>query len=116
MREAVYVVRRIAAALHMKTEGIHIAEDIAKKLDQLSILRRLIQKGGMQLRLISLEKNWYTMDCGVMMGYYGPKKEVAALLPVWRPARTPPMPPAAASPARRADPEVLPGSVNAKSL
>lgn len=82
MREAVYVVRRIAAALHMKTEGIHIAEDIAKKLDQLSILRRLIQKGGMQLRLISLEKNWYTMDCGVMMGYYGPKKEVAALLPV----------------------------------
>ena len=41
---------------------------------------------------------------------------VAALLPVWRPARTPPMPPAAAIPARKADPEVLPGSVNANSL
>ena len=82
MREAVYVVRRIAAALHMQTDGIHIAEDIAKKLDQLGILRRLIQKGGMQLRLVSLEKEWYTTDCGVMLGYYGPQHEVAALLPV----------------------------------
>ena len=80
--EAVYVVQRIAAALKMNPEGIQISADITRKLDQLGVLQRLIQKGGMQMRLVSLSDTWYNKDCGVLLGYYGQNKELAAVLPI----------------------------------
>ena len=79
--EAVYIVRRVAAALQMRTDSIQLSAELTRKLDQLGLLRRLVQKGGMQMRLISLENNWYEKDCGVMLGYFGPQKELAAILP-----------------------------------
>ena len=80
--EAAYIVRRVAAALNMKTDSIQIAAELTRKLDQLGLLHRLVQKGGMQMRLVSLEGDWYKKDCGTMIAYFGAQKELAALLPV----------------------------------
>ena len=81
LQEAVFIIRRIAIALRMKSEQIQIAAELTKRLGQLEILRRLAQKGGMQMRLVALEGAWYKKDCGVMLGYYGSKKKLAAIVP-----------------------------------
>lgn len=79
--EAVFIVRCAANALKMPVRDIRLAPEMVKKLDQLGLIRRLAQKGGMQIRLIRLEKGWHKDDSGVMIGYFGEKKELAALLP-----------------------------------
>ena len=56
------VVIRVAKFFDMPTENIKISHEMTKKLDQLRILRRLIQKGNMQMRLVTLAKNWYKKD------------------------------------------------------
>ena len=81
LEEAAFIVRCIAKALSMPAGDVHIAPEMVKKLDQLNIIRRLAQKGGIQLRLIRLESDWYTGDSGVMLGYYGDNKVLAALIP-----------------------------------
>ncbi|MBR4330300.1 MAG: hypothetical protein IKP71_10655, partial [Candidatus Riflebacteria bacterium] len=60
---------------------ITISETMVKKLDAVGLLNRLIQKGNMQIRYISLPSDWYKKDIGVMIGYYGENKELAALIP-----------------------------------
>lgn len=65
----------------MPKGNISIPPEIAKKLDQLGIIHRLIHKGNMQLRLVELSGDWYESDCGVMLCYYGEKKKPAALIP-----------------------------------
>lgn len=47
----------------------------------MGIIRRLVQKGNMQLRLVELSRDWHTFDCGIMLGYYGEKKKIVALIP-----------------------------------
>ena len=79
--EAVYIVRCAANALKMPDRDIRLAPEMVKKLDQLGLIRRLAQKGGIQIRLIRLENGWHKDDSGVIIGYYGEKKELAALLP-----------------------------------
>lgn len=37
-------------------------------MDEVGLLRRLIQKGNMQMRLVTLEQDWYEKDSGVMIG------------------------------------------------
>ena len=79
-----FFVQCAARALKMPIENILIAPDIAKKLDAFGLLRRLAQKGGMQIRLIRLEAGWHTGDSGVMIGYLttdGERREMVALLP-----------------------------------
>ncbi len=84
--DAAFAVQSVARALSMPAEGIHITASLTGGLDEVAILRRLVQKGNMQMRLVTLEKSWYTSDAGVLIGFYQPpdaeEKIVAALLPV----------------------------------
>ncbi|SHK32250.1 NHLM bacteriocin system ABC transporter, ATP-binding protein [Selenomonas ruminantium] len=81
LEEAVFLVRAVAHHLGMPEEDIALNKETAEKLDALGVLRRLVAKGGMEMRLIRLEKGWEGWDCGVMLGYFGEKKQLAALLP-----------------------------------
>ena len=81
LEEATFIVRRVATALNMPTENIKIAAEMTRKMDQVRLLRRLIQKGNMQMRLVTLVDDWHKNDSGVLIGYYGEKKELSVLLP-----------------------------------
>ena len=80
--DAAFIVGCIAHALAMPERSLKIAPEIAKKLDQIGLIRRLVDKAGMAMRLIHLEEGWYEKDSGVILGYYGRKKELAAFLPI----------------------------------
>ena len=69
MGESILAVRAVLKAFSMPDSDISIPIDIAKKLDQVEILRRLAQKGNIQLRLVRLEGDWYNRDNGVLIGY-----------------------------------------------
>ena len=79
--EAAFIVRRIAKALSMPADNIKLAPEIIGKLDRFGLIRRLFQKGNMQIRLVKLKDDWYKQDCGVLLGYYGEKKNLAAIIP-----------------------------------
>lgn len=79
--EASFIMRLVQKSLAMGEADISLSPEIAKKLDTVSLLRRLAQKANIQLRLIKLEGNWYTQDSGTLIGYYGEKKEIAAVIP-----------------------------------
>ncbi|MBQ3853816.1 MAG: NHLP bacteriocin export ABC transporter permease/ATPase subunit [Anaerovibrio sp.] len=80
--ETVFILRQASKALSMPDGDISLSTDIAKKLDPLTLLRRLAQKANIELRLVKLEGNdWFSKDSGVMIGYYGDKKELAAIIP-----------------------------------
>lgn len=81
LEEAAFIVRRAATALKMPTDNIKIAPELTRKLDQIRLIRRLMQKGNMQMRLIELTAGWHKMDSGVIIGYFGENKELAAFLP-----------------------------------
>ncbi|MDR3331072.1 MAG: NHLP bacteriocin export ABC transporter permease/ATPase subunit [Synergistaceae bacterium] len=76
-----YAVKAAVRRLGMETENISIPQDIASKLDSLSVLRRLARKANMQIRLVSLPKDWYKSDAGVILGFYGEEREPVALIP-----------------------------------
>lgn len=84
-KKAVFVVQQVAKALKMPTDSISIDSDTAARLDDVALLRRLVQKGGMQMRLVTLSDDWQKMDTGVMIGFYtkpGMKeRELAAIIP-----------------------------------
>ncbi len=80
--ETSFILKLAMKALSMPEADINISADIAKKLDSLALLRRLAQKANIQLRLVKLEgKNWFTKDSGVLIGWYGEDKEIAAIIP-----------------------------------
>ena len=79
--ESIFIVRTIAKAFNMPVDNITISESMVKKLDAVGLLNRLVQKGNLQIRYISLPSEWYKKDMGVMIGYYGENKELAALIP-----------------------------------
>ena len=81
INEIIFIVKRIATALKMPNVNIGIPPEIAKKLDRLGVIRRLVHKGNMQMRLVELTGDWFNLDCGVMLCYYGEKKKLAALIP-----------------------------------
>lgn len=80
--EVVFAVRQAGRALSLPDVNLSLRPEIARKLDQVALLRRLAQKGNMQLRLVTLSEGWHQKDSGVLIGYYGAEKEMAALLPV----------------------------------
>ncbi len=82
LEDTVFLVRCAAQALDMRSRDVHLAPEMAKKLDQLGLIRRLVQKGGMQMRFVTLPEDWHTGDSGVLLGYYGEKKQLAVFLPV----------------------------------
>ena len=84
LKAATFAVRQVAAALSVPTESIRLEEDSCKNLDEVSLLRRLMQKGNMQTRLVTLPEDWHRKDTGALLGFYRGErgKEIAALLPV----------------------------------
>jgi len=82
VEENIFILKLVMKALSMPEADISLAPDIAKKLDSLSLLRRLAQKANVQLRLVRLdETGWHKNDTGVFIAYYGADKEIAALIP-----------------------------------
>ena len=81
INETTFIVKCAAKALKMSAADLNINTEITKKLDQVGLLRRLIQKQNMQIRFVSLTKDWYKLDSGILIGYYGEKKQLAALIP-----------------------------------
>ncbi|MBE6105651.1 NHLP bacteriocin export ABC transporter permease/ATPase subunit [Anaerovibrio lipolyticus] len=81
LEEASFIIHLVQKSLRMGQSDISIPPESVKKLDSIGLIRRVAQKANVQLRLIKLEKNWYTKDCGTMIGYYGEKKEMAAIIP-----------------------------------
>lgn len=82
-QKAVYVVKHVAKALKMSIDAINIDPDTASRLDEAALLRRLVQKGGMQMRLVTLPDDWQKQDTGVMIGFYTVEsgRELAAIIP-----------------------------------
>ena len=81
LEEASFIVRRAATALNMPTDNIKLDAELVKRLDQVRLLRRLIQKGNMQMRLIELVPDWYKKDSGVIIGYFGEHKKLSVFVP-----------------------------------
>ena len=79
--ETSFIVKCVAKALKMTLPNLQINSEITKKLDQVGLLRRLIQKANMQMRFVTLTKDWYKFDSGVIIGYYGESKQLAAMIP-----------------------------------
>ncbi|MBE8950579.1 MAG: hypothetical protein SR3Q1_08280, partial [Quinella sp. 3Q1] len=82
LEEATFIVRRVAMALNMPTDNIKLDAELVRKLDQIRLLRRLIQKGNMQMRLIELVEDWHKNDSGVIIGYYGAEKTLSTFVPI----------------------------------
>ena len=78
---ATFIVRRVAKFFDMPTDNIKISRDMTKKLDQIRILRRLMQKGNMQMRLVTLVDGWHKKDSGIFIGYHGAEKSLAVFVP-----------------------------------
>lgn len=81
LEQYIFLVRAVAHNLGVPTDRIFIEPNLAKRLDQVNLLKRLINKGNMNIRLVSLGNDWYLKDCGTLLGYYGTNKELVALLP-----------------------------------
>ncbi len=81
LEEASFIVRRAATALNMPTDNIKLDAELVRRLDQIRLIRRLIQKGNMQVRLIELVDDWHRNDSGVIIGYFGAEKILSAFIP-----------------------------------
>ena len=81
LEEASFIVRRAAIALKMPTDNIKLDAEIVHKLDQIRLLRRLLQKANMQMRLIELVDDWHKCDSGVIIGYFGEEKILSVFVP-----------------------------------
>ena len=81
LEDATFIVRRVATALNMATDNIKLDVELVRRLDRVQLLRRLVQKGNMQMRLIDLVPDWYRKDSGVIIGFVGEAKTLAALVP-----------------------------------
>ena len=81
IEEATFIVHRVAKYFNQSTDDIRIAPELTKKLDQIRILRRLMQKGNMQMRLVTLVEDWHKKDSGILIGYYGEEKTLAVFVP-----------------------------------
>ena len=69
----------------MPSDAISISPETAKQLDSTALLRRLLQKGNMQMRPVTLPEGWHKKDMGVFIGFYSPpggrERTLSALLP-----------------------------------
>lgn len=81
IEEATFIVHRVARYFSQPTDDIRIAPEMTKKLDRIRILKRLMQKGNMQMRLVTLVDGWHKKDSGIFIGYYGDEKTLSTILP-----------------------------------
>lgn len=78
--EIAYAVSLISKHYGLNASNLRVSPKIAEKLDQVGMLRLLVKKANMQIRLVTLEANWYRQDCGSLIGYYGKEKKLAAFI------------------------------------
>ena len=76
-----FVVCAAAKFLGMDTANIFLPEDVAAGMDTVTKMRRIIKKAHMQVRLVSLPKDWHKNDGGAFIGYHGEGNWMVALLP-----------------------------------
>ena len=85
LSEVEYVVEQAAKALSMPTSFLGNMKDKVQDKEPVALLRRFLQQGNMQMRLVSLPEGWYKKDTGVMIGFYTPPghhdKLLAAFIP-----------------------------------
>lgn len=55
----VYVVSRVAEYFKMDTSAINLPDDIMRQLRGMGLLKRLLNKSGMQTRRVTLDGEWY---------------------------------------------------------
>ena len=79
VNEAVFIVQTVAKALSLPVDNITIAPEFSARLDQVGLIRRLVQKANIHIRFVTLEEGWYTRDSGVIIGWKGEK--LAAFIP-----------------------------------
>ena len=77
-----FIVECAAQALKMPPKDIRMAKETSNNMSQFSMLQRFVSRGGMQMRFVRLESGWHTEDSGVLLGFWGNRKELAAFLPV----------------------------------
>ena len=82
LEECSFIVRCAAVALKMPTDNIKLDAELVRKFDHIRLLRRLVQKGNMQMRLIELVDDWHKNDSGVIIGYFGEKKILSVCVPI----------------------------------
>lgn len=63
----VYVVSRVAEYFKMDTFAINLPDDIMRQLRGMGLLKRLLNKSGMQTRRVTLDGEWYKKDSGVFI-------------------------------------------------
>lgn len=79
IREAAFIVGAVANALSLSASGASMSN--LQTLDSTAALRRLMQNAGIAFHSVTLEKDWEKSDSGVIIGYFGEEKELAALIP-----------------------------------
>lgn len=79
--QVAFVVQLVARALNMPIDNITLIPELAAKLDQMGLIKRLVQKGNMSMRLVTLDADWHKHDSGILIGYLGEEKELVALIP-----------------------------------
>lgn len=76
-----FAVQRAAAALHMPVSDISMPLEMAKNLDSVQILQRLVQKANMQVRLVRLQEDWWKKDSGILLVHVGREAKMGVLVP-----------------------------------
>ncbi|MCL2011112.1 MAG: ATP-binding cassette domain-containing protein, partial [Synergistaceae bacterium] len=76
-----FAVRAAAGFLGMETANISLPADVTAGMDPVTRMRRFIRKANMEVRLVSLPKDWHKNDGGAFLGYFGEEKAMVALLP-----------------------------------
>ena len=81
LNETNFIIRCVVKALQMPYVDSNLNPEIIKKLDQVGLLRRLVQKQNIQIRLVELTRDWYQKDSGIIIGYSGKEKTISAFIP-----------------------------------
>jgi len=85
LEEISFITQTVAHRLSMNTENMTLAAELTQNMDETAILKRLIQKGNMQMRKILLEEGWHRKDSGVIIAQLEnsspTNREWAALIP-----------------------------------
>lgn len=62
----IYIVRKVAEFFKMDPALVSLPLEIRKQLHGLSLLKRLVSKAGIQIRKVSLSREWYKKDSGAL--------------------------------------------------
>ncbi len=61
------LIQRVGRALNMETGDLSLPPEVARHLSDEALVKRLMNKAGMRMRPVLLERGWQTKDCGVLL-------------------------------------------------